>query len=178
MVRSAARGLLAGATGTVVLNLVTYGDMAWRGRPSSGMPAETADRLAGHAGIELGDGEEKASREEAAGALLGYVAGLGTGLLYGLLRAAATVRCGSPVPCWPPRRWRPVISRDRPRGHRPEGVERHGVAVRRRTAPGLRVHHRRRLRGPAVIARLAVRPPARRPCREAGVGGVPVAGGR
>ncbi|OII60985.1 hypothetical protein, partial [Streptomyces sp. CC77] len=86
MVRSAARGLLAGATGTVVLNLVTYGDMAWRGRPSSGMPAETADRLAGHAGIELGDGEEKASREEAAGALLGYVAGLGTGLLYGLLR--------------------------------------------------------------------------------------------
>ncbi|WP_236238839.1 hypothetical protein [Streptomyces sp. CC228A] len=86
MVRSAARGLLAGATGTVALNLVTYGDMVLRGRPSSSMPAETADRLAGQAGIELGDGEEKAGREEAAGALLGYVAGLGTGLLYGLLR--------------------------------------------------------------------------------------------
>ncbi len=52
MVRSAARGLLAGATGTVALNLVTYGDMVLRGRPSSSMPAETADRLAGQAGIE------------------------------------------------------------------------------------------------------------------------------
>jgi hypothetical protein len=53
-----ARGVAAGAVDTTALNVATYLDMAIRGRPSSGVPAEAAERLASRAGVSLGDGEE------------------------------------------------------------------------------------------------------------------------
>jgi hypothetical protein len=80
------KGLLAGSAGTVALNITTYGDMLLRGRPSSDTPSQVADRIADRTGIDLGDQQRKANREQAAGALLGYVAGLGVGAAYGLLR--------------------------------------------------------------------------------------------
>ncbi|MEU2880895.1 hypothetical protein ABZ651_32805, partial [Streptomyces sp. NPDC007070] len=39
---SISKGLLAGAVGTLALDVVTYGDMLLRGRPSSGIPAQVA----------------------------------------------------------------------------------------------------------------------------------------
>ncbi|MEU5089940.1 hypothetical protein [Streptomyces sp. NPDC021356] len=80
------KGLLAGAAGTLALDMVTYGDMLLRGRPSSSIPAQAAERLAGRARIPLGDGEEKENRTQAAGALMGYATGVGAGVVYGLLR--------------------------------------------------------------------------------------------
>ncbi|WP_165985269.1 hypothetical protein [Streptomyces sp. YIM 98790] len=88
--RSLARGLVAGAAGTVALNLSTYGDMLLRGRPASGMPAEVADLLADRAGVPLGEEQQRSNREQAAGALLGYAAGLGVGAVYGLLSGRRT----------------------------------------------------------------------------------------
>ncbi|MEV5545714.1 hypothetical protein AB0L35_06145 [Streptomyces sp. NPDC052309] len=84
--RSVTKGLLAGAAGTAALNLTTYGDMLLRGRSSSDTPAQVAGRLADRAGVGLGEEASKSNREQAAGALLGYVTGLGVGVAYGLLR--------------------------------------------------------------------------------------------
>ncbi|CAM5526864.1 MULTISPECIES: hypothetical protein [Streptomyces] len=84
--RSLTKGLLAGAAGTVALNVVSYGDMLLRGRGSSNMPATIAGKLAGGVGVRLGEDEKKDHREEALGALLGYVTGLGVGAAYGLAR--------------------------------------------------------------------------------------------
>ena len=39
-------GITAGAAGTVALNIATYLDMAIRGRPSSDIPAQTAEKIA------------------------------------------------------------------------------------------------------------------------------------
>ncbi|MCX2967795.1 hypothetical protein WDH52_02290 [Streptomyces sp. TRM70308] len=89
------KGLLAGAAGTTVLNLVTYGDMLLRARPSSEVPADVADRLADRAGVDLGGEEDAGNREQAAGALLGLATGLGVGTAYGLLRGA-----GVRLPAW------------------------------------------------------------------------------
>jgi hypothetical protein len=90
-----ARGLLAGAAGTAALNLSTYADMLVRGRGASGLPAEVADRLAERTGIDLGEPDRKASREDAAGALLGYVTGLGIAAAYGMITGRTT-----PPPTW------------------------------------------------------------------------------
>lgn len=82
-------GAAAGAVGTAVLNSVTYLDMAVRGRPSSNVPAETAEKMTDLAGVELAHGEEDdqgQSRKEGVGALLGYLAGFGVGAAYGALR--------------------------------------------------------------------------------------------
>lgn len=96
--RELTSGLVAGAAGTVALNISTYGDMVLRGRPSSKVPAEIAERLAGSAGIQLGSAtspEQEANahaqgqaqnRAQGLGALQGYLVGLGIGTLYGLLR--------------------------------------------------------------------------------------------
>ncbi|GAA3045568.1 hypothetical protein [Streptomyces glomeratus] len=89
------KGLPAGAVGTVALSLATYGDMLLRGRPSSDMPAQVADRLADRTGAGLGEGEAKSNREQAVGAVLGYVTGLGVGCAYGLRR-----RLGGPPSPW------------------------------------------------------------------------------
>lgn len=93
-------GLVAGAAGTVALNVTTYLDMAVRGRPASQLPAKVAARLTEEAGIPLdfdveeqdGGGESSddpgrvANRQEAVGALLGYANGLGMGVGYGIVR--------------------------------------------------------------------------------------------
>jgi hypothetical protein len=86
-------GLIAGATGTVALNIATYADMALRGRPSSNIPAQLVDTFAEKTGIVHTSEEERShnqtiqNRESGIGALLGYVNGLGVGWLYGLLRS-------------------------------------------------------------------------------------------
>jgi xanthosine utilization system XapX-like protein len=94
------KGLLAGAAGTLVLDVVTYGDMLVRGRSSSGLPAQVAERLAGAAGVPLGGEGTRDNRAQAAGALLGYATGVVTGTVYGLLhrrRPPLPVLAGGPL---------------------------------------------------------------------------------
>ncbi|WP_141579573.1 hypothetical protein [Actinomadura sp. WMMA1423] len=79
------RGLVAGAAGTTALNMVTYLDMALRGRPASSTPEQSVERLADVAGVDLGEGEKAENRKAGLGPMLGFGTGLGAGLLYGLL---------------------------------------------------------------------------------------------
>lgn len=90
-------GLTAGAVGTAVLNTVTYLDMVVRDRPSSDVPARTAEGATDLVGITLaadevhsesdGDSSPKGeNRKEGVGALLGYLAGYAVAATYGLLR--------------------------------------------------------------------------------------------
>ncbi len=79
-------GMVAGAVGTVALNVTTYADMVIRARSSSSVPAEVAGKLAEKAGIDLGSEEAAKNRKSGLGALQGYVAGLGVGAAYGLIR--------------------------------------------------------------------------------------------
>jgi hypothetical protein len=90
-------GTAAGALGTAALNIATYADMAWRGRPASETPAKLVQNVASEAGIEplAADDEKAGNRRSGAGALLGYVNGLGVGAAYGALRPALR---GLPVP--------------------------------------------------------------------------------
>lgn len=84
------RGAAAGALGTAVLNAVTYLDMAVRGRPSSNVPTETAEKMTDLAGVELAqdeDDDQGRARKEGIGALLGHIAGFGVGAAYGALRS-------------------------------------------------------------------------------------------
>lgn len=98
LARSILIGTIAGAAGTVALNVATYADMALRGRASSGAPAKMVSKLAKLTGLHLsaqGDGtqdETAQNRESGLGALLGYVNGLGTGIVYGLLRPQLDTR--------------------------------------------------------------------------------------
>jgi hypothetical protein len=94
-------GTLAGTTGTVALNVVTYADMALRGRPASETPAKVAEKVAAGVGVDLA-GQDGATqqgqspsvqhrqtaqqRASGLGALLGYATGLGVGTAYGVLR--------------------------------------------------------------------------------------------
>jgi hypothetical protein len=83
---SVTRGLVAGAAGTTALNAVTYLDMAVRGRPASGTPERSVQRLAEAGGIGLGGDPDKAENRKAGlGPLLGYGTGLGTAVVYGLM---------------------------------------------------------------------------------------------
>jgi hypothetical protein len=90
-------GITAGAVGTAVLNTVTYLDMVVRDRPSSNVPAETAERATDLVGATLaadeGDDDdsepEGQNRKQGTGALMGYLAGYGVGAAYGLLRPGA-----------------------------------------------------------------------------------------
>jgi hypothetical protein len=92
-------GAASGAVGTTVLNVVTYGDMLLRGRPASGVPANMAGILADRLGLASlrteNQAQEATSRREAAGALLGYVTGVGIGAAYALSRGCAGT--GTPV---------------------------------------------------------------------------------
>lgn len=87
-------GAIAGAAGTMALDLTTYGDMAARGRGSSDLPAEVVRRLAAKAGLEpLGKPNEESdsatkNRRSALGAMSGYVIGLLIGFLYGAAHKA------------------------------------------------------------------------------------------
>jgi hypothetical protein len=83
------RGVAAGAAGTTALNVVTYLDMAVRGRPASSTPENTVEKLADAAHVAIpGEGVKRASRVEGLGALTGLVAGIGVGGLLGLARAS------------------------------------------------------------------------------------------
>jgi len=92
MVRETLIGAVAGAAGTVALNVATYLDMTVRGRPSSNAPSKMVDTLAKRIGLSSsaqGEGSQDPAtqnRESGLGALLGYVNGLGAAIAYGLLR--------------------------------------------------------------------------------------------
>lgn len=82
-------GALSGAVGTLVLNAVTYADMALRGRPASTVPADTVQETAEDVGVDLsrGQGEDvAANRRTGIGALLGFATGVAVGALYGAAR--------------------------------------------------------------------------------------------
>src|SRR5947209_8334026 len=89
---NAGRGLLAGAAagaaGTTALNAVTYLDMAVRGRPTSSTPEDTVEKLADVAHVSIpGDGDQRSNRVQGLGPLTGLTAGVGIGVLAGLLRS-------------------------------------------------------------------------------------------
>lgn len=90
MLRNALVGAIAGATGTLALDIVTYADMSIRGRAPSNMPQQLVDRLAKQVGINTADtpSEMVKNRESGIGALMGYSDGLLAGTLYGMLRPA------------------------------------------------------------------------------------------
>jgi hypothetical protein len=85
----ALRGAAAGAAGTTALDAVTYLDMALRGRPASSAPERTVEKVAGLAHLRIpGEGATREKQLQGLGALTGYVAGVGIGVLVGLARAA------------------------------------------------------------------------------------------
>jgi hypothetical protein len=88
--RSLLAGTAAGAVGTAALNIATYADMALRGRPASETPAKLVKSFAASLGIDAlaAEGDEAENRRSGAGALLGFVNGIGVGVAYGLLRPA------------------------------------------------------------------------------------------
>jgi hypothetical protein len=89
VVKGVLLGAAAGAAGTTALNLVTYLDMAVRGRPSSDTPERTAERAIEEVGVDLpGDEEAREHRLAGIGPLLGVVTGVGVGALLGGFRAA------------------------------------------------------------------------------------------
>ncbi|WP_222264802.1 hypothetical protein [Modestobacter marinus] len=82
------RGAAAGAAGTSALNAVTYLDMVVRGRASSSTPERTVEALAEKAHVPIpGDGQTRSNRVEGLGPLTGLAAGIGVGVLTGLVRA-------------------------------------------------------------------------------------------
>ncbi len=93
MLRNVLIGTIAGAAGTVALDIAGYADMAIRGRSSSNAPAKLVEKLANMAHLPLstraaGSNDQAVqNRESGLGAVLGYVNGLATGALYGLLRS-------------------------------------------------------------------------------------------
>jgi hypothetical protein len=92
VLKEAMFGAVAGALGTVALDIVGYADMAIRGRPPSDAPSKLVLTLADKAGLPLSSqgvgvhDQTAQNRASGLGALLGYVNGLGVGVAYGLLR--------------------------------------------------------------------------------------------
>ncbi|MDP9408433.1 MAG: hypothetical protein M3P95_11380 [Actinomycetota bacterium] len=87
--RLALLGAVAGAAGTTALNVVTYLDMAVRGRPASSTPEDTVERLSEVVHVPVpGTGEVRTNRVAGLGPLTGLLAGVGVGALLGLTRAA------------------------------------------------------------------------------------------
>ncbi|GAA4588309.1 hypothetical protein GCM10023194_39610 [Planotetraspora phitsanulokensis] len=81
-------GAVAGAVGILVLDMVSYLDMVIRGRPASQLSAQLVGKIAELAGVKPAeDGETWRNRASAIGALLGYVMGLGIGMVFGVIRA-------------------------------------------------------------------------------------------
>lgn len=93
MLRHVLKGLLAGAAGTIALDIATYADMALRGRSSSNAPSKMVSTIATRVHLPLSpqgvgiEDQTAQNRESGLGALIGYVNGLGTGVIYGLLRS-------------------------------------------------------------------------------------------
>lgn len=83
------RGAAAGAAASSALNAITYLDMAVRGRGSSSTPQQTVEKLTGKAHVAIpGNDETRRNRVEGLGRLTGLVAGVGVGVVVGLVRAA------------------------------------------------------------------------------------------
>ena len=83
--RALAQGVAAGAAGTTTLYVVTYADMAVRGRGSSELPERSVDALAQRAGVRIpGAGDTRQHRTEGVAALLGIATGLTAGVAAGL----------------------------------------------------------------------------------------------
>jgi hypothetical protein len=82
----------AGAAGSTALNVVTYLDMAIRGRPASQSAEETVRRLTEQAHIGLGPQQKAANRRSGLGPLLGYGAAISTAVAFG------TAVRGRPIP--------------------------------------------------------------------------------
>ncbi|MDQ0988832.1 hypothetical protein [Streptomyces sp. V3I7] len=96
MFQSIVRGSAAGAAGTTVLNAVSYADMAWRGRPASQAPAQTAEKITHDTGHPItGSASQQENRLSALGALAGITAGCGTGIAVALM-----YRAGVRMPWW------------------------------------------------------------------------------
>ena len=79
-------GLVAGAAGTMALDIATYLDMAIRGRAASEVPSKLAGEIVDSMGVSLGRGETAANRRTGVGALLGYATGIGIAVVYSVLR--------------------------------------------------------------------------------------------
>jgi hypothetical protein len=78
----------AGAAGTTTLNVITYLDIAVRGRPTSSTPERTVEAMARLFGLTVpGSGDVLANRISGLGALTGYAAGIGMGMILGLAYA-------------------------------------------------------------------------------------------
>src|ERR1700733_4307404 len=81
-------GAAAGAAGTTALNVITYLDTALRGRPTSSTPERTVEAMARLFGLTVpGSGDVLANRISGLGALTGYAAGIGMGIILGLAYA-------------------------------------------------------------------------------------------
>jgi hypothetical protein len=81
-------GAVAGAAGTTALNVIAYLDIAVRGRSASTTPARTVEAMARLVHLRLpGSGDILANRISGLGALTGYAAGIGMGLILGLAYA-------------------------------------------------------------------------------------------
>lgn len=100
MTSAIVRGAIAGAAGTIALDIVTYGDMAVRGRAPSTMPADVIRLLAERAGVEpLATPDDESDdatkhRRTALGAISGDKIGVLVGAMYG---AAQPLVCRAPL---------------------------------------------------------------------------------
>ncbi|MFF3854519.1 hypothetical protein [Micromonospora sp. NPDC002575] len=83
-------GAVAGAVGSVALNVVSYVDMVLRARPASSTPEESARRVAGLAHVDLGPEDRAANRRAGLGPLLGYGLGIAAGAAFAVLAARRT----------------------------------------------------------------------------------------
>lgn len=81
-----AAGAVAGAVGTLALDVVSYADMLLTARSASDLPGRAAARLVETVGIDLGDDDDPraANRRTALGAILGYSTGVAIGGVLGL----------------------------------------------------------------------------------------------
>lgn len=83
------RGAAAGAAGTTVLNLVTYLDMALRGRPSSSTPQQLVEAVASRLNVSIpGSGQERDNRLSGLGPIAGILVGSGVGAFAGVVHHA------------------------------------------------------------------------------------------
>jgi hypothetical protein len=81
-------GGFAGAAGSTTLNVITYLDIAVRGRSTSTTPERTVEAMARLFHLTVpGSGDVLANRISGLGALTGYAAGIGMGLILGLAYA-------------------------------------------------------------------------------------------
>jgi hypothetical protein len=92
MWRNTLAGAISGTVGTFALDFTTYADMAIRGRSSSNAPSQLVKIVSERAGLPTpssanGHKQEIQNRENGVGSLLGYVNGVGMGMLYGLVRS-------------------------------------------------------------------------------------------